>query len=53
MAFNENKSFAVKKEQVIVIDNQKLVVPGHEYRLKEVEYNQDFIIVPKMYDCCC
>ncbi len=47
VAFNENTSFTIKKEDLKTIDNKKLVEPGHEFRLKEVSYNEDFMIVPK------
>lgn len=47
MAFNENMSFTIKKEELKTIDNRKLVEPGHEFRLKEVSYNEEFMIVPK------
>ena len=47
VAFNENMSFTIKKEKQKFIDNLKLMEPGHELRLKEVAYNEDFVIVPK------
>lgn len=47
VAFNDNKSFSLKKEKKRIIDNLSLLEPAHEYRLKEVSYNQDFVIVPK------
>jgi len=30
-----------------MIDNQTLIEEGHDYRLKEVTYNEEFVIVPK------
>jgi len=41
-------SFSNKKEQLKNIDNLKLVEPMHEERMKEVIYNQEFVIIPKL-----
>ena len=46
-AFTDNKNFSFKKEKKSIIDNAGLVEPLHEHRLKEVTYNEDFIVVPK------
>ena len=47
IGFVEEKSFVIKKEKLHIIENASLVEPFHEYRLKEVLYNQDFLIVPR------
>lgn len=47
VGFDETKAFKIKKEKLKVIDNQSLIEPGHEYRPKEMLYNEKFIIVPK------
>jgi hypothetical protein len=37
----------IKEERTKVIDNASLVENLHSSRLKDVQYNQDFIIVPR------
>jgi hypothetical protein len=48
VGFEEGKGFALKKEKITCIDNQKLIEPLHDLRMKEVTYQQDFIIIPKL-----
>lgn len=40
-------SFTVKKDKTMLIDNISLMEPFHEHRLKDVVFNEDFILVPK------
>ena len=48
VSFRGNKSkFAVRKEKKQVMDNLSLIEDGHDFRMKEVYYNENFIIVPK------
>lgn len=48
VSFRGNKSkFAIRKEKKQAIDNLSLIEDGHEFRMKEVYYNENFIIVPK------
>jgi len=47
VGFCEEKSFVIKKEKMKVLDNANLVEPLHQFRMKEVSYNENFIIVPQ------
>ena len=47
VCFNDDKTLTLKKEKVKTINNADLLEPGHEFRLKEVTYGEDFIVVPK------
>ena len=47
IGFCEEKSYVIKKERKKVIDNAGLVEPGHEHRLREVSYGEEFMLVPK------
>lgn len=48
VCFNDDKTLTLKKEKVKTINNAALLEPGHEFRMKEVTYNEDFILVPKL-----
>lgn len=47
IGFIDDKSYVIRKEKITIIDNQNLLEPMHDFRMKEVVYNEDFIIVPK------
>ena len=49
VSFRGNQSsFDIRKEKKLTIDNQALLEEGHEYRIREVSYNEEYIIVPKL-----
>ena len=45
--FLEEKNYIIKKEKMNVIDNATLLEPWHEKRMRDVVYNEDFILLPK------
>jgi len=45
--FVEEKNYIIKKEKINVIDNLTLMEPLHELRMRDVVYNEDFILLPK------
>ena len=47
VGFVDDKSYIIKKEKLKTIDNQDLIEPLHELRMKEVLFSDDFILVPK------
>ena len=45
---SEKSSFAIKKEEKLKeMDNQMLVEQYHSQRLRDVEYGQDFVVLPR------
>jgi hypothetical protein len=47
VGFIDDKSYIIKKEKINVIDNKELLEPLHEFRMREVLYGDDFLLVPK------
>lgn len=45
--FNETGKYNLKKENKNQIKNVKLLEPRHKYRMQEVVYNEDFVLLPK------
>ena len=59
MSFDAESKFSIKKEHKDIIENKKLMEDMHKYRLKDLSYKEDFVLVPKYvffplakwYDC--
>jgi hypothetical protein len=45
--FNDDMTITFKKEKLKAINNADLMEPIHEHRMKELTFNEDFIVVPK------
>jgi hypothetical protein len=45
--FNEDGKFNMKKGNNLQIKNLRLLEPRHKYRMQEVVYNEDFVLLPK------
>ena len=47
MSFEAESKFSIKKEHKDFIDNKSLMEDMHQYRLKDLTYKDDFVLVPK------
>ena len=47
MSFEADSKFSIKKEHKDVIENKSLMLEMHKYRLKDITYKQDYVLVPK------
>jgi len=47
VGFNDSQNISFKREKSKFINNEKLLEPKHDFRLRDVTYNEDFLIVPK------
>ena len=47
MNFSSEDQFHMKKELKEYIDNKALMEPMHEFRMKDLTYKEDFVLVPK------
>ena len=47
MAINSEGMYAIKKEHKDFIDNQSLMEEMHTFRMKDLTYKQDFVLLPK------
>lgn len=45
--FQDEKNYIIKKEKMTTIDNASLLEPAHEKRMRDVIYNEDFVLLPK------
>jgi len=47
VSYYEDMTITYKKEKITTIDNAKLLEPYHDLRLKDVVFNENFIVIPK------
>ena len=47
MSFLTDDAFHVKKEHKDFIDNKGLMENMHQFRMKDLTYKEDFVLVPK------
>ena len=47
MSFEAESKFSIKKEHKDVIENKSLMEELHKYRLKDLTYKEDFVLLPK------
>jgi len=47
LAFTQDGQYLIKKEHKDVIDNKSLMEEMHLFRMKDLTYKQDFVLLPK------
>ena len=47
MSFEAESKFSIKKEHKDFIDNKSLMEDMHQYRMKDLTYKEDYVLVPK------
>jgi len=47
MNWSEDTDFGIKIEHKDCIDNMALMEPKHQFRLKDLVYKQDYVLLPK------
>jgi hypothetical protein len=47
MSFDADSKFSIKKEHKDFIDNKSLMEEMHQYRMKDLTYKDDYVLVPK------
>ena len=47
MSFDAESKFSIKKEHKDFIDNKSLMEEMHQYRMKDLTYKDDYVLVPK------
>ena len=47
MGFANESMFGIKKEHKEWIDNENLIEEMHQFRMKDLSYKTDWIVVPK------
>ena len=47
LAITQDGKYLIKKEHKDFIDNKKLMMEMHQFRMKDLTYKQDFVLLPK------
>ena len=47
LAISSNAEYSIKKEHKDFIDNKSLMMDMHEFRMKDIAYKQDYMLLPK------
>ena len=47
LAINSEGMYSIKKEHKVFIDNKSLMEEMHSFRMKDLTYKQDFVLLPK------
>ena len=47
LAITSDSAYAIKKEHKDFIDNKSLMEDMHQFRMKDLTYKQDFVLIPK------
>lgn len=47
LAINKEGKYSIKKEHKDKIDNKSLMEDNHQFRMKDLTYKQDFVLLPK------